>query len=490
MSSLYIDLGGESPYLTPSVATVGALPANATLGSIALVQSNGQIYWWNGTSWVSSDPTGPIQSVANTNSINLSDAGSVLTANLNLSGASADAGNFLPTVSIKSDGLFIEIPVATSSQTGVLSSSDWTTFNGKQAAGNYITALTGDVTATGPGSVAATLAKIQGTAVTGTTGTGNVVFSASPTLSGTTTHTGNIAMSGNKVTGLGAPTTNGDALRYDQLGAASGIATLDPSGKVYLAQLPASVFLYQGSWNPNTNTPTLVDGTGTSGYVYYVSAARSSAVSGLNNASMTNFQIGDLVIYNGTQWELTTPAAGVQSVNGAQGVVTVEPTIAAGTTSQYWRGDKTFQTLNTDALVPFAGGTHTAGLIGALISSSVTAATTTGVAATGTYGNVTSISLPAGQYLLTGVAGFSQNGANLTTSLSCGFSSSTDGSALGTLDPATYNALISSTSDLVAPVPTLIVAPTTTTTYYLNTRFYYTSGTPQHYGRIIATRIT
>jgi hypothetical protein len=38
---------------------------------------------------------------------------------------------------------------------------------------------------------------------------------------------------------------------------------------------------------------------------------------------MYNFQIGDLVIYNGSQWELTTPAAGVQSVNGAQGVVVV-----------------------------------------------------------------------------------------------------------------------------------------------------------------------
>lgn len=47
---------------------------------------------------------------------------------------------------------------ASGSQAGCLSSTDWTTFNGKQAAGNYITALTGDVTATGPGSVAATIA--------------------------------------------------------------------------------------------------------------------------------------------------------------------------------------------------------------------------------------------------------------------------------------------------------------------------------------------
>ena len=39
-----------------------------------------------------------------------------------------------------------------------MSSTDWSTFNGKQAAGNYITALTGDVTASGPGSAVTTIA--------------------------------------------------------------------------------------------------------------------------------------------------------------------------------------------------------------------------------------------------------------------------------------------------------------------------------------------
>lgn len=85
----------------------------------------------------------------------------------------------------------------------------------------------------------------------------------------------------------------------------------------------ANVFIYQGTWNPTTNTPTLADGTGTTGWVYWCSAAFAGPIAGLNNSSMYNFQIGDLVLYNGTQWELTTPAAGVQSVNGAQGVVTV-----------------------------------------------------------------------------------------------------------------------------------------------------------------------
>lgn len=47
---------------------------------------------------------------------------------------------------------------STSLVDGYLSHTDWATFNNKQPAGNYITALTGDATATGPGSAAVTLA--------------------------------------------------------------------------------------------------------------------------------------------------------------------------------------------------------------------------------------------------------------------------------------------------------------------------------------------
>ena len=54
----------------------------------------------------------------------------------------------------------ISISQANGTTNGYLSSADWTTFNSKQAAGSYITALTGDVTATGPGSAAATLAAV------------------------------------------------------------------------------------------------------------------------------------------------------------------------------------------------------------------------------------------------------------------------------------------------------------------------------------------
>jgi hypothetical protein len=60
-------------------------------------------------------------------------------------------------------GQALSLATSSASTTGALTSADWSTFNSKQPAGNYITALTGDVTASGPGSAAATLAS---TAVT------------------------------------------------------------------------------------------------------------------------------------------------------------------------------------------------------------------------------------------------------------------------------------------------------------------------------------
>lgn len=55
-------------------------------------------------------------------------------------------------------GQVLSLQLASTSLTGALSSTDWNTFNGKQSSGSYITALTGDVSASGPGSSAATLA--------------------------------------------------------------------------------------------------------------------------------------------------------------------------------------------------------------------------------------------------------------------------------------------------------------------------------------------
>lgn len=62
------------------------------------------------------------------------------------------AGGVLDTTVLNYSG-----QLATTSQPGFLSAADWTTFNSKAASGSYITALTGDVAAAGPGSAASTI---------------------------------------------------------------------------------------------------------------------------------------------------------------------------------------------------------------------------------------------------------------------------------------------------------------------------------------------
>ena len=211
----------------------------------------------------------------------------------------------------------LSLGTSSNSTTGALSSTDWSVFN------TSATATTNATSSNTPSTIVKR--DVSGNFSAGTI-TASITGHSSLDLAligGTMS--GAIAMGSNKITGLASGSISGDALQYGQIGAANGICGLDASQKVPAANLPSVVFPFQGNWNPNTNTPTLVDGTGSNGFTYWVSAARTAAVSGLNNASMYNFQIGDLVIYNSTlgQYELTTPAAGVQYVNGAQGSVTV-----------------------------------------------------------------------------------------------------------------------------------------------------------------------
>jgi hypothetical protein len=65
------------------------------------------------------------------------------------------------TVTQAGTAIALVLQPANTSFPGILTAADWNTFNGKQPAGNYITALTGDATATGPGSVALTLATVN-----------------------------------------------------------------------------------------------------------------------------------------------------------------------------------------------------------------------------------------------------------------------------------------------------------------------------------------
>lgn len=102
-------------------------------------------------------------------------------------------------------------------------------------------------------------------------------------------------------------------------GANNGYASLDGGGKVPLSQLPATVLEYLGTWDASANTPTLADGTGTSGQFYITQTAGTQ---NLGSGSQT-FAIGDWVMYDGSIWERVINSNAVASVNGQTGAVTI-----------------------------------------------------------------------------------------------------------------------------------------------------------------------
>jgi hypothetical protein len=106
------------------------------------------------------------------------------------------------------------------------------------------------------------------------------------------------------------------------VGAVSGIATLDSSGKLTSSQIPSSLvgaLNYQGTWNASTNTPTLASGTGTKGYYYKVNTAGTTTID-----TISQWFVGDLIIFDGTVWDrVVGEATNVYSFNTRSGAVTL-----------------------------------------------------------------------------------------------------------------------------------------------------------------------
>lgn len=95
------------------------------------------------------------------------------------------------------------------------------------------------------------------------------------------------------------------------LGQPNGIATLDANGRIPYAQLPESAIEYEGNWNASTNTPTLVDGTGTKGDFYICNVAGTVDF----GSGAISFLVNDRVIYDGAVWSKLS-AGDVRTVNG------------------------------------------------------------------------------------------------------------------------------------------------------------------------------
>ena len=75
---------------------------------------------------------------------------------------------------------------------------------------------------------------------------------------------------------------------------------------------------YQGTWNANTNTPTLTSSVGTINNYYVVSVAGTTNLNGI-----TDWQVNDWAIFNGSVWQKIDQSDLVTSVNGQTGAVSL-----------------------------------------------------------------------------------------------------------------------------------------------------------------------
>jgi len=230
--------------------------------------------------------------------------------------------------------------------TSVVRPSDW----------NADHQLTGTVPVANGGTGAATLTgyvKGNGTsAMTAASTIPNTDVTGLGTMS--TQNSNNISVTGGSMSGV----TISDYVATATKGVANGVASLDGSGTVPVSQLPAAVLgalSYQGTWNANTNTPTLTSSVGTKGYYYVVSVAGSTNLNGI-----TDWQVGDWAVYNGSAWQKIDNTDAVTSVNGYTGTVVLTNTDISGF--------GTMSTQNANA-VAITGGAIDGTAIGATTTS-------------------------------------------------------------------------------------------------------------------------
>ena len=140
-----------------------------------------------------------------------------------------------------------------------------------------------------------------------------------------TQNSNNISVTGGTMSGV----TISDYVATATKGVANGVASLDGSCTVPVSQLPAAVLgalSYQGTWNASTNSPTLTSSVGTKGYYYVVNVAGSTNLNGI-----TDWQVGDWAVYNGSAWQKIDNTDAVTSVNGYTGTVVLTQTDISGT---------------------------------------------------------------------------------------------------------------------------------------------------------------
>lgn len=458
MSGTYLEVGGSSsgngggggsPYWKDAVADFASLPPGSVIGEARLAQDTQIIYIWDGLAWSEEDITKVPSSRTISTTAPLTGGGD-LSANRTLS-----------------------MPASTNSVDGYLSAADHTSFAAKvDRAGDTMSGLLKadggiDVTATG-----GTDTLSIGTANADIINIGR--SSATVNVQGTTAF--------QNVTNYNVADKNITINSGGSAGSASG-AGLDVEENAIITGYSRTSG-DRNSWEmkaPNTaGIATVTPGAG--GITLNQSSHNPVTIGTANGLSISTQQLS-----LGTSSGSTTGALTSTDWNTFNNK---EPAITAGTATQYYRGDKTFQELTPDALTAIVdGSTPSASNIFEELNDGTFTLSTTGVGATSVWGTAGSTLIPAGRWMIGGIAYVKENGANLLNLVSAAVTDQAvpSGLLLGEYMQAAFQ--ISGDNVFSIFVPYRLYSFNSATTFYVNTRFQYSSGTPQHCGIIVGWRI-
>lgn len=214
--------------------------------------------------------------------------------------------------------------VVTAADTGAVPTSRQLTINGTSydlsadRSWSTITSLTGEATASGTGAVSVTL--------------------------------DNNSVIGKVLTGLN--TSGGGTI-------ASTDSIVQAFGKVQ-NQITALVggVMYEGTWNASTNSPTITSSVGNKGDYYVVSVAGSTTIDGISD-----WKVGDWIIFNGSTWQKVDNTDLVSSVNGYTGAVVLTTSDVAEGTNLYFTNTRAQNAITLTTTGSSGASTYTSGTL-------------------------------------------------------------------------------------------------------------------------------
>ncbi len=151
---------------------------------------------------------------------------------------------------------------------------------------------------------------------------------------------------------LGTGTANSQSVLA---GNQTWLPLLDGGGKILTSLLPASGLNYQGSWNANTNTPSLSSsgGGGVQGDFYIIDVAGTTSIDG-----NSTWNVGDWILNNGATWDRISNTNAVSSVNGQTGAVVLDSDdVSEGVSNLYFTNARARGALSGTGPISYNSGT-------------------------------------------------------------------------------------------------------------------------------------